>query len=133
MVSFYGLDRPGETAWAPDRIAIGYTVQENSSVFFVVFEEGTVIGTTHVTTTDLDYGVTADGDGIPLDEPLTGSHMIRVGAYTDTNGNGNFDLGTDTPCRTDGDVVEAGSRRINFSTLHYPPRQQQRPMPHRET
>lgn len=120
-VSFYGLGSPGETAWEPDRIAIGYTVPANASVFFVAFEEGTVIGTTHVTTTDREHGVTADGDGIPLENALTGSHMIRVGAYRDSNANGQFDFGTDSPCRSDGNVVEAGPRRINFSTLQYRP------------
>lgn len=118
-VSFYGLDTPGETAWEPDRIAIGYTVQANASVHFVAFENGTVLGSTHVTTTDLEHGVTADGDGIPLDEPLDGAHAIRVGAFADTNGNGRFDAGTDAPCRSDGRAVEAGPRRIDFDSIRY--------------
>jgi len=116
-VSFYGLGTPGETAWGPDRIAIGYTVEANASVFFVAFEEGTVLGTTHVTTRAVDYGVTADGDGVPLDEPLTGSHVVLVRAYRDSDGNGEFDLGTDEPCRNDGTVVETDPRRINFSAV----------------
>lgn len=121
-VAFYGLDTPGETAWAPNRIAIGYTVPANASIFFVAFEEGTVIGTTHVTTRDLEHGVTADGDGIPLDRRLTGSHMIRVGAYTDTNDNGQFDFGDDMPCKSEGHPVEAGPRRVNFSSFTEPTR-----------
>lgn len=116
-VSFYGLDSPGETAWSSDRVAIGYTVPANASVFFVAFEEGNVIGTTHVTTQDRGHGVTADGDVIPLDRPASGSHMIRVGAYADTNDNGRFESGTDQACRSDGHPVEAGPRRINFSTF----------------
>lgn len=120
-VSFYGLGSPGETAWEPDRIAIGYTVPANASVVFVAFEEGAVIGTTHVRNTDLEHGVTADGDGIPLEQSLNGSHMIRVGAYADSNGNGQFDVGTDEPCRSGGQLVEAGPRRINFSSLQYRP------------
>lgn len=118
-VSFYGLDSPGETAWAPDRIAIGYTVDANASVHFVAFENGTVLGSTHVTTTDLEHGITADGDGIPLDEPLDGTHAIRIGAFADTNRNGRFDAGTDAPCRTDGRDVEAGPRRIDFDSIRY--------------
>lgn len=117
FVSFYGLDSPGKTGWAPDRIAIGYTVPANASVFFVAFEEGTVLGTTHVTTREVGYAVTADGDGIPLDEPLAGTHTVRVAAYADSNDNGQFDAGTDAPCRTDGTPVEAGPRRIDFSTF----------------
>lgn len=116
-VAFYGLDSPGETAWAPDRIAIGYTVPANASVFFVAFEEGTVVGTTHVTTVNFDHGLTADGDGIPLEKRFTGSKMIHVGAYADTNANGKFDFGNDMPCKSDGQPVEAGPRRINFSSF----------------
>ncbi len=116
-VSFYGLNGPGNSLWAPDTVVIGYTAPANASLLFVVFEDGNAIGTTHVTTTNLDHAVVADGDGIPLDRPASGSHTIRVGAYADTNGNGEFDAGTDRPCRTDGEPVEAGPRRINFSAF----------------
>jgi len=113
-VSFYGLGGPGDAGWAPDRVAIGYTVPADASVFFVAFEDATVVGTTHVTTEGLDYGVTADGDGIDLDAPMNGSHVIRVRAFADTDGNGEFDVGTDRPCRDGGEAVEAGPRRIDF-------------------
>ncbi|MFB6184187.1 MAG: hypothetical protein ABEI96_06490 [Haloarculaceae archaeon] len=119
-VSFYGLGGPGETTWAADRVAIGYTLTANASVFFVAETNGTVLGTTHAGTQGLNYGVTADGDAIALDRNLTGRHRIRVVAYADADGNGEFDAETDTPCRTDGDVV-ATQQTINFSALRTSP------------
>jgi hypothetical protein len=116
-VSFYGLGDPAVSAWAPDRVAIGYTVPADANVLFVAFDKGSVVGTAHVSTTGLDHGVTADGDTLALEASLEGSHVIRVAAYRDADGNGQFDPETDPPCLADGEVVEAGPRRIDFDAV----------------
>lgn len=116
-VSFYGLDSPGDTAWAPDRVAVGYSLDPNADVVFVVFESGIVLGTTEAENTNRQYAVTADGDGIPLTDPLDGTHTIRVAAFEDTNDNGRYDRGVDRPCRSDGEPVRTGLRQIDFSSF----------------
>ena len=120
-VSFYGLDGPAQRTWAPDRVSIGYTVPPGASVFFVAEANGSIIGSTHVSTDDLDHGVTADGDGIQLEEPLHGSHVVRVTTYSDVNGNEDFDTGIDEPCRFDGELVQTDQQRINFTRFESPP------------
>lgn len=120
-VSFYGLGSPGETLWAPDEIAIGYTVPANTSVLFVAYENGTVLGVNHVSTEGLEYGVTADGDRVSLGHALEGTHTLRVVAYRDVDANGEFDSGTDRPCKHDGEVVDAGPKLIDFSEIDFEP------------
>lgn len=120
-VAFYGLGSPAQRTWAPDRISIGYTVPPGASVFFVAFEDETILGATHVSTEDLDHGITADGDGIPLEEPLNGSHRIHVTTYMDANENDRFDPALDRPCRSDGELVRTDSQRINFTQFYSTP------------
>jgi hypothetical protein len=120
-VSFYGLEGPDETGWTPDRVAVGYTLPADASVLLVAVENGTVRGVSHVETTGLEHGVTADGDTVPLDRPLDGTRRLRVVAYADANRNGQFDPGTDTRCRSDGNPVQAGPRRVDFDAFQSTP------------
>lgn len=115
-VSFYGLSGPSQTTWAPDRVSIGYTLPGGVSVLFVAFDgDGTVLGAEYESTKGYDHGVTADGDGVQLEEPLEGEHVINVVAYNDVNNNEQFDMGTDERCEDDNGVIETGAQTINFS------------------
>lgn len=117
-VAFYGLSDPAQRTWAPDRVSIGYTVPPGASVLFVASVDGTVRGSTHVSTEGYEHGITADGDGVPLDRALNGTHEIRVTAYRDVDGDGAFDAGTDEPCRDEGERVRTDRQRIDFSQFH---------------
>lgn len=115
-VSYYGLSGPSQTTWAPDRVSIGYTLPGDVTVLFVAFAgDGTVLGAEYESTKGYDHGVTADGDGIQLEEPLEGEHVINVVAYQDVNDNERFDMGTDERCEDENGVVETGAQTINFS------------------
>lgn len=119
-VSFYGLSEPGQTTWAPDRVSIGYTLPGDASVLFVAFDgEGTVLGTEYESTKGYEHGVTADGAGVQLEEPLEGNHVINVIAYNDVNDNELFDSGTDERCEDQDGVIETGPKNINFSQFEY--------------
>lgn len=119
-VSFYGIDSPDAELWTPSQVSIGYTLPADVSVFFVVSENGEVLGYEHESTEGVDSGVTADGDSIELDEPLTGVHEINITAYTDVNDNGQFDADTDKPCQANGELVRTGPKAINFSQFDTP-------------
>lgn len=112
-VSYWGLENHNRTqTWSSDTLRLGYGLPANASVFFVAYENGTVLGVTHVTTNET---VAADGDTFPLNTQLSGMHTINVKLYEDTNGNGNFDPKADTVCRNNGTVIETGTRPLNFS------------------
>lgn len=117
-VAFYGLSGPAQRTWAPDRVSIGYTVPPGASVLFVASVDGTVRGWTHVSTEDDEHGITADGDGIPLEAALNGTHEVRVTTYRDVDGDDAFDPGTDEPCRYEGERVRTDRQRIDFSQFH---------------
>lgn len=120
-VSFYGLSGPAQSTWAPDRVSIGYTLPGDVSMLFVAFDgDGTVLGTEYETTEGYEHGVTADGAGIQLDEPLEGTHVINVVAYNDINDNEQFDMGTDQRCEDEDGVIETGPKQINFSQFEAP-------------
>lgn len=115
-VSFYGLSGSPPRTWAPDQVSIGYTLPGDVSVLFVAFDgDGTVLGTEYESTKGFAHGVTADGEGIQLEEPLQGEHVINVIAYRDVNENEQFDMGTDERCVDENGVVETGPQTINFS------------------
>jgi len=114
-VAFWGLQGPTtERLWSPDRVRIGYTLPANASVFFVVYEDDTVLGVSHATNFDPDYAIASDGAEIHLDTALEGTHTIRVVAVADVNRNGEFDPATDVPCRSHGAVARAGPETIDF-------------------
>jgi hypothetical protein len=115
-VSFYGRSGPSQTTWAPDRVSIGYTLPGDVRVLFVAFTgDGTALGAEYASTEGYDHGVTADGDGIQLEEPLEGEHVINVVAYRDVNDNERFDMGADERCEDESGVIETGPQSINFS------------------
>lgn len=100
---------------------IGYTLPRNASVFFVAYENGTVLGHTHATNEGVEYPIASDGDEVRLEKPLEGSHTIRVVAVADANGNGVFEPATDPPCRSDdGGIVQAGPRTVDFDAFGTP-------------
>lgn len=114
-VSFWGLQGPtSERLWSPDRVRIGYTLPPNASVFFVAYEDDTVLGVTHARNGDPDYAIASDGDEIHLETALEGTHTIRVVAIADVNRNGEFDPGTDVPCHSNGALAQAGPETIDF-------------------
>ncbi|SEV99584.1 hypothetical protein [Halobacterium jilantaiense] len=117
-LAFYGLGSPGDYGWSTDEVAVGYTLPADSSALLVVLEDETVLGTTKVSNTNPDYAVAADGDTVVLDDPLRGSHEIRVVAYADSDGDGEFDAGTDAPCHSDGgELVMTGPEVVDFDEL----------------
>lgn len=65
--------------------------------------------------------VTADGAEVELDEPLSGVHTIWVVDHVDSDGDGEFDAGTDRPCTNDGKLVQTEVERVNFSELEGTP------------
>jgi|AntRauMinimDraft_4_1070384.scaffolds.fasta_scaffold00024_92 hypothetical protein len=117
-LAFYGLGNPGDFGWSTNEVAVGYTLPADSTALLVVLEDETVLGTVQVSNTNSDYAVAADGDTVLLDEPLAGSHEIRVVAYADSDGDGEFDASTDAPCHgDDGTLVTTGSETVDFDDL----------------
>lgn len=113
-VAFYKLGE--DVIWDPDRIPIGVSLGAGGNVTVAVFENDTLLGTAQVTAPN-DTGVGTDGLPIHLETKLSDTHTIRVVAYPNTNGDGQFNSETATPCRRDGAVVRTESRMINFSTF----------------
>lgn len=113
---FVTLGGWGESIRDSDEVTITYEVTANASVFFVVFENDTVLGIEHVETRSGGSGIHADGHDVSLDRKLEGNHTLQVVAYSDTNANGQFDPEVDQPCRNDGEVVQSEVRTLNFST-----------------
>lgn len=116
-VAFWGLgENSRQRFWEPDVARVGYTVPGDQTVFFVAYVDGEVAGVEDVYY-EGNGSVTADGARVRLDEPLSGVHTIRVVAHQDSDGDGEFDAGTDRPCKNDGEVVQTGVERLNFSEL----------------
>lgn len=113
-VSLFGPDGPERTTWEPDTVAIAFYLEATASVLFVVHENDTVIGVEHTT---VGNPVFADGFEIGLERALEGEHTIRVTAYSDANGNEQYDPSIDAPCRHRGEVAQAGPRTVNFSAV----------------
>lgn len=102
--------------WEPDTARIGYSIAGGKTVFFVAYVDGEVAGVEE-TRFEANGSVTADGAEVELDEPISGVHTFRVVAHEDSNGDGEFDLGTDAACTNDGEVVQTDVVRLNFSEL----------------
>lgn len=85
--------------WGDGSLHVGWTVPPNQSTLFVAFENTTPVGVDHV---QYDTGVTADGAAVPV-ENATGEGTYAVAMILDVNGNGEYDPGTDRPCKSDGD------------------------------
>lgn len=108
-LSFYPSDRRG---WTRQTIYVAYSLSSGANVALVVFEGETVLGTEDFSSPG---GAAVDGQPIRLDEPLIGEHTIRVVMYADQNEDGEFDPASATPCRHEGEVVQAGPETIDFS------------------
>ncbi|MFB6268572.1 MAG: PGF-CTERM sorting domain-containing protein [Halobacterium sp.] len=102
-VSFYTLPE------RPPPVTIGYSADENTSVFFVLTAGGEVVGHTDLQT--FDDAVAVDGQAVPLERELSGFHDLTVTPHVDSNGNGEFDPGTDASC---------GSEYAATTTLFFP-------------
>jgi hypothetical protein len=109
-LSFYALDnRPN---WTRQTVYVAYSLDANANVVLIVFEGDTVLGSEEYRSPA--GGVAVDGRPIRLDEPLTGEHTIRAAMYADPRA-GEFDPASATPCRHEGEVVQAGPKTIDFS------------------
>ncbi|WP_439026058.1 hypothetical protein [Haloarchaeobius sp. DT45] len=109
-VSYWGT---GNTAqlWKQGNVHVGWTVPANTSMLFVAFEEGVVLGTDHV---QFDGAVTADGAAVPVGD-LAGEHAVAVVAVVDTDGDGEYDPDVDRPCQNeDGDLVWTDWHTFDF-------------------
>ncbi|WP_435335615.1 hypothetical protein [Haloarchaeobius sp. TZWWS8] len=96
--------------WESDEVQIGYTIDGNSTVLFVVLDGNEVVGVKESTNSN-DQALAVDGEPIRID-PETGGR-VSVVAFSDENGNLAFDPGTDRPCGHDGEVVSTGERSLN--------------------
>jgi hypothetical protein len=106
---------PSVSPWSKTEVAVGYTLKPNASLFLVAYVDGEAAGATSLENT---YGSTlyADGATVSLDEPLTGTHTVRVVAHADTNGDGDFDAGTDRACTADdGGLLDTRREVVDFS------------------
>ncbi|WP_436907851.1 hypothetical protein [Halosimplex marinum] len=100
--------------WTASNVRVSYTLPANTSIFLVAYVDGRVAGVSF----DADYGSDhyhVDGFGFDLDRAFTGPHLVQVAVYTDSNGNGRFDRGVDSPCLVDGEVLQAGPAHLNYS------------------
>jgi PGF-CTERM protein len=89
-VAFYDLPE------RPPPVTIGYTADENTSVFFVLSVDGEVVG--HTDLQEFDRAVAVDGQDVPLDENRSGSHELTVTPHVDSDDDGEFDPETDESC-----------------------------------
>jgi len=108
-VSYWGTGDPGQLWRTAGELRIGLTVPANQSTLFVAFEITTAVGANHV---EYDHAVTADGDAIDTGT-TTGERRYAVVMMQDVNGNGEYDPGTDRPCKDDSD--DAGADAIVVS------------------
>lgn len=114
-VAFWKFEDSG--SWDRDKLRIGYYAPEGSELLFVAWVDGFPLGAIDVT-----GGPThADGAVIELDRRLTGEHEVNVVVHRDSDGDGEFDLGSDPPCLDgDGEVVQTGPTTVHFSRLGTP-------------
>jgi hypothetical protein len=106
--------RNGMTLWNRHSVQVGgFSLGPNANVLLVVYEDDTVLGTAELHAPDVTMVV--DAMSIPLKKPLTGEHTIRVVMYADSDGDGNFDPANATPCRYEGEVIQAGPETFDFS------------------
>lgn len=111
-VSFWGLNE--ESFWTQDTVRAGYYLPANTSILLVTFVDGTVQGVSFQNNPS-DDGINSDGAKLDLETSLSETHVIRTVVYQDTNGDRQFEKGVDMPCHDDGEVVQAGPARVNFS------------------
>lgn len=106
--------------WTQRSVRVSYTLPANTSVFLLAYVDGEPAGVSF----DADYGTGryhVDGFGFDLERAFTGSHLVQVVVYTDENENGQFDSGVDSPCLVDGEVLQAGPTRLNYTRYESTP------------
>ena len=112
-ISYSGSEDSVRTqALDSNTLRLGYGLPANASVFFVAYENGTVIGVKHVIT---ESSVAATGVTFSLKTQLSGEHTVNVVVYEDTNENGDFDPNVDTMCHNNGTVVQTGTETFDFN------------------
>lgn len=111
-VSFWGRDDPEQ--WDNDLVRVGYPVPPNSSFHVVAYVDGTPEGVVSETGSEEGVVVVTDGAKIDLDREFSGEHTVRVAIHRD-DGDGTFDRDADPPCLEDGERIQAGPERIDFS------------------
>lgn len=122
-ISFWNLGGSGSNhaGWSANEVSVGFYSPADIDVFhpvlFVVYENDTLLGVKRWTGVTGSNAAHVDGFTITLDEHLEGTHTIRVVAHSDTNGNEEFDRGTDRPCYYKGTLNQAGPKTINFSSF----------------
>lgn len=100
--------------WQPNLVRYGGGIPAQASLFYVVYENETMLGLSHVKT---DGGGVGTGATIRLESQLRGNHTIRIEVYEDTDGDGEFDPATDRPVRNGDGLVRAGPQTFNFSAF----------------
>jgi len=75
----------------PSPIQIGFGVEPNTTVAFVLYADGELVG--HTEYEHYERALHADGMEVPLEQDLTGEVELTVVALQDTNGNGEVDAG----------------------------------------
>lgn len=110
---FWGLV-PDENHWESDVARTAYYVPANASFHLVTYVDGVQRGVYSENNPDAGNEV-SDGTRHRLNASFSGRHVVRVVAYSDEDGKGEFERGTDAPCLVDGDVVQAGPQVVNFS------------------
>ncbi len=102
--------------WTQNSVRVSYYLPANTSILLVTYIDGTVQSATIRKNTH-DDGIHADGDKLLLQNALSGVHTVRTVVYQDSNGDGQFEKGVDSPCQVAGEVVQAGPTRMNFSNI----------------
>lgn len=105
-----GSSGTDDHGWGADKLRVGYELGSGADILLVAYENDTVLGVEHVTS---NRAVASDGETLRLDRPLAGTHTVRVLAYGDTNGDGQFDPQTDTRC-----PIQTERLTLNFSSLN---------------
>lgn len=111
-VNFWGRDDPDQ--WDRDLVRVGYPVPSNSSFHVVAYVDGTPEGVISETGSQEGVVVMNDGARIELDREFSGEHTVRVAIHRD-DGDGMFDRDVDPPCLNDGERIQTGPERIDFS------------------
>jgi hypothetical protein len=114
-LSFYGLKSgAADTMWSPRTVRVAFHLGAGADVLLVVFEGNTVLGMTHVS---VSADVSSDGQPIPLNTTLSGTHTLQVVMYPASADNGQTTIQEATPCQHNGTVIQTVPTTINFSSF----------------
>lgn len=98
------IEAVADTAPVPGELDVSYRAPVGAHAFFVAEQNGSRLG--HSALVAPDEPIETDG-GVRIDLPdgLAGETTLRVVAYNDTNGSGDFDPEADEPYARNGAVV----------------------------